>query len=298
MPDLFSRRRAIGLLAGGATLTNPRTLSGPASGSIHTQFALKEALKGHINHSVCQWCYDKIPLMDLAKAAKGMGIKSVELLTPGQWRQVQTLGLTCAMGYPDGPGADIERGFNDPTFHDALVQSYETAIPLAAKDGIRQLICFSGNRGKLTDEQGLANCATALKRIMPTAEKHGVTIAMELLNSKIDHKDYQCDHTAWGVDLCKRVGSDRFRLLYDIYHMQIMEGDIIRTIQDNHPYISHYHTGGVPGRHEIDQTQELNYPAIMQAIVKTGYTGFVGQEFIPARDPLASLRQSITICDV
>ena len=228
-----------------------------------------------------------------------MGLKSVELLTPTQWREVQKIGLTCAIGYTDGPGAGIEHGFNDPTFHNELVKSYEETIPIAAKDGIPQLICFSGNRGKLTDEQGWEHCASALKRIMPTAEKHGVTVVMELLNSKVDHKDYQCDHTAWGVELVKRVGSDRFKLLYDIYHMQIMEGDVIRTIRENHRYISHYHTGGVPGRHEIDQTQELNYPAIMRAIVDTGYTGYIGQEFIPAsKNALASLKQSVQICDV
>lgn len=289
MPTYLTRRHALGVLTGGALLTqnNP------------TVPALEKVLKGHINHSVCQWCYEKIPLMDLAKAGKAMGLKSVELLTPAQWREVKTIGLTCAIGYPAGAGAGIERGFNDPTFHDALVKSYEETIPVAARDGIPQLICFSGNRGKLTDEQGLDHCAKALKRIMPTAEKHGVTVTMELLNSKVDHKDYQCDHTAWGVELAKRVGSDRFKLLYDIYHMQIMEGDVIRTIRENSPYIGHYHTGGVPGRHEIDQTQELNYPAIMEAIVKTGYKGYVGQEFIPAgRDPLASLRQAVTLCDV
>ena len=280
------------MLTSGAVLTQvnpaPDNSTAPAT----------SALKGRINHSVCQWCYEKIPLMDLARAGKAMGLKSVELLTPAQWQQVKTIGLTCAIGYPAGDGAGIERGFNDPTFHDALVKSYETSIPAAAKDGVPQLICFSGNRGKLTDAQGIDHCAQALKRIMPTAEKHGVTVAMELLNSKVDHKDYQCDHTAWGVELVKRVGSNRFKLLYDIYHMQIMEGDVIRTIRDNHQYISHYHTGGVPGRHEIDQTQELNYPAIMEAIVQTGYQGYVGQEFVPAKDPLTSLKQAVLICDV
>ena len=286
MPNQLSRRNVLGLLATGTTLLNS-PLPEPA------------ALKGRINQSVCQWCYEKIPLMELAKSAKSLGLKSVELLTPTQWREVQKIGLTCAIAYTDGPGAGIERGFNDPTFHNELVKSYEETIPIAAKDGIPQLICFSGNRGKLTDEQGWEYCASALKRIMPTAEKHGVTVVMELLNSKVDHKDYQCDHTAWGVELVKRVGSDRFKLLYDIYHMQIMEGDVIRTIRENHRYISHYHTGGVPGRHEIDQTQELNYPAIMRAIVDTGYTGYIGQEFIPAsKNALASLKQSVQICDV
>ena len=293
MPYSLSRRKALHTLAGSSALLTQPARVWAENG------ATPPTLKGRINHSVCQWCYEKIPLIDLAKAAKAMGIISVELLTPAQWRDVKKLGLTCAIGYTDGAGSGIERGFNDPTFHNELVRSYEETIPQAAKDGISQLICFSGNRGKLTDEQGLSHCAEALKRIMPTAEKHGVTIVMELLNSKVDHKDYQCDHTAWGVELAKRVGSERFKLLYDIYHMQIMEGDVIRTIQNNHQYISHYHTGGVPGRHEIDETQELNYPAIMEAIVKTGYRGYVGQEFVPAsNDPLASLKQSIRICDV
>ncbi len=291
MPTFFSRRQALGVLAG-----SPALLHGPAEWLANPR---PPALKGRINHSVCQWCYEKIPLPDLARAAKAMGIQSVELLTPTQWREVQKLGLTCAIGYPAGAGAGIERGFNDPTFHDELVRSYEETIPVAARDGIQRLICFSGNRGILTDEQGLNHCAEGLKRLTPTAEKHGVTLVMELLNSKVDHKDYQCDHTAWGVELVKRVGSERFRLLYDIYHMQIMEGDVIQTIRDNHRYIAHYHTGGVPGRHEIDQTQELNYPAIMEALVKTGYQGFVGQEFIPAgKDALASLKQAVLLCDV
>ncbi|NJO03650.1 MAG: TIM barrel protein, partial [Bacteroidia bacterium] len=190
-------------------------------------------------------------------------------------------------------------GFNDPQYHDQLVKGYLEVIPKAAEAGISSLICFSGNRNGLDDETGMKNCALGLKKIMATAEKYRVNIVMELLNSKIDHKDYQCDHTTWGVALADAIGSDRFKLLYDIYHMQIMEGDVIRTIRDYQKYIAHYHTGGVPGRNEIDESQELYYPAIMKAIVETGYAGFVGQEFIPKRtDKISSLKQGLEICQV
>ena len=168
-----------------------------------------------------------------------------------------------------------------------------------AEAGYPNIICFSGNRRGLPDEQGIENCAIGIKRFIATAEKHKVNVTMELLNSKVNHKDYMCDHTAWGVELCKRVGSERFKLLYDIYHMQIMEGDLIATIKQNKQYIAHYHTGGVPGRHEIDETQEINYPSVMKAIVQTGYKGHVAQEFIPARpDVIGSLKQGVEICDV
>lgn len=179
------------------------------------------------------------------------------------------------------------------------MSAYEQRLRETAAAGYERLICFSGNREGLDDETGLAHCVTGLKRILPLAEKLQVTLCMELLNSKRNHLDYQCDHTAWGVELVKRMSSARFKLLYDIYHMQIMEGDICDTIRENHLYIDHYHTGGVPGRHEIDQTQELNYARIMQTIMATGYTGYVAQEFVPkGPDPLASLKQAVQICDV
>jgi hydroxypyruvate isomerase len=253
--------------------------------------------KGRVNHSVCRWCYNNISLDDLCKASKEIGIQSVELQGPDEWPTLQKYGLTCAMA--NGAGMGIERGFNRIEHHERLIRDYERVIPLVAKAGLKNLICFSGNRAGLDDEQGIKNCAEGLKKLMPTAEKHNVVIVMELLNSKVNHKDYQCDKTPWGVELCKAVGSDHFKLLYDIYHMQIMEGDVIATIRKYHPYIAHYHTGGVPGRAEIDETQELNYPAIIKAIVDTGYKGFVAQEFIPKRpNPLASLRQGVDICDV
>jgi hydroxypyruvate isomerase len=197
----------------------------------------------------------------------------------------------------NGPGG-ITKGFNRIEHHDELIEGFERMIPLVAQAGFPNIICFSGNRDGLDDEQGLKNCAVGLKQIMNLAEKHKVTVCMELLNSKVNHKDYQCDHTLWGVELAKLIGSERFKLLYDIYHMQIMEGDVIRTIQTYHDYIGHYHTGGNPGRHEIDATQELNYPAICQAIVETGFKGYVAQEFIPIRHPLGSLYEAVRTCDV
>ena len=261
---------------------------------------MDNSLKGRINHSACRWCYSTIPFEDLCKSAKEIGMKSIELTGPAEWEILKKYDLTSGMGMGDYPkGMGLPNFFNKVQNHDQLVAFYEDLIPKAAKAGVNNVICFSGNRDGLSDEQGLINCKKGLQRIMKTAEKHNVTVSMELLNSKVNHKDYQCDHTEWGAVLCEMVGSDKFKLLYDIYHMQIMEGDVIATIKKFYPYISHYHTGGVPGRNEIDDTQELNYPAIMKAIVDTGYKGFVGQEFIPARpDKIASLKQGIMICDV
>lgn len=258
---------------------------------------LSPELKNNINHSVCQWCYSSIPLEDLVKSAKEIGLKSVELLGPDQWPVAIRHGLTCAMGYATTIG--LNKGFNDPSLHEQLLKDYTTNIPKAAAAGLKNVICFSGNANGLSDEQGLENCAKGLEPVLKVAAKHNITVCMELLNSKVDHKDYQCDHTEWGAKLCEKLGSESFKLLYDIYHMQIMEGDVIATIRKHSKYIAHYHTGGVPGRNEIDETQELYYPAIMQAIVATGFKGFVAQEFIPKRpDKLASLKQGVGICDV
>jgi hydroxypyruvate isomerase len=258
---------------------------------------LPAELKNNINHSVCQWCYNSIPLEDLAKAAKEIGLKSIELLGPDKWPIVQKHGLTCAMAY--GTDVGLNKGFNDPSLHEKLLKDYSVSIPKAADAGLKSVICFSGNANGMSYEQGLENCARGLEPVLKIAEKHNIFLTMELLNSKVDHKDYQCDHTEWGVKLCEKAGSPNFKLLYDIYHMQIMEGDVIATIRKHNKYIGHYHTGGVPGRNEIDETQELNYPAIMRAILETGYKGFVGQEFIPKRpDKLASLKQGVGICDV
>ncbi|HRE82262.1 MAG TPA: TIM barrel protein, partial [Opitutaceae bacterium] len=280
MPHPITRRKAVASLTGALLLgTQARTLEAAANA---TSSAMTS---GSYRHSVCKWCYKNIPLADLAAAAKGLGLDSIELLGPADWPTLKAHGLTCAMA--SGPGT-IEHGFNRRENHEKLVSGFLVRLQECADSGIPSVICFSGNRRGQSDEEGLEICAEGLKKIVGKAEQVGVTVCMELLNSRVNHADYQCDHTAWGVELCKRVGSDRFKLLYDIYHMQIMEGDIIRTIQKNHTYIGHYHTGGNPGRNEIDETQELFYPAIMRAIKATGYTGFVGQEFIPKRDPLKS----------
>jgi hydroxypyruvate isomerase len=262
-------------------------------------------LKGHINHSACKWCYPKVPLEEFCAAGKEMGLTSVDLVGPNDFATLKKHGLVSAMvSNPTAPGPDgkplgtIERAFNRKEHHDLLVQAYEPAIDAVADAGFKHLICFSGNRGGMDDETGLKNCAEGLKRLMARAEQKGVIIVMELLNSRVNHNDYMCDKSAWGVELCKAIGSEHFKLLYDIYHMQIMEGDVIATIRREHQYFAHYHTGGVPGRNEIDETQELNYPAIMKAIVETGYKGHVAQEFIPKREPLVSLKQAIGICDV
>ncbi|SKC87413.1 hydroxypyruvate isomerase family protein [Ohtaekwangia koreensis] len=295
MSQKSSRRSAIMKIAGSAAVAAAGlSLSHRLSAA---EAALEGNLKGKVNHSACRWCYSSIPLEDLCKAAKNIGLSSIELTGPEEWPILKKYGLTSAM--PWGAGKGITEGFNNPALHDELVKSYTDIIPKAAAAGLNQIICFSGNRNGLDDEKGIENCAIGLKRLMPIAEKYKVTMSMELLNSKVDHHDYQCDHTAWGAALCDKVGSDSFKLLYDIYHMQIMEGDVIATIRKFNKYISHYHTGGVPGRNEIDETQELNYPAIMKAIVETGFKGYVAQEFIPKReDKIASLKQGVLICDV
>ncbi|MCS6777703.1 MAG: TIM barrel protein [Chloroherpetonaceae bacterium] len=251
--------------------------------------------KAPLKQSVCRWCYGNMSLEDLCKNAAQIGIQSVELLSENEWEIVRKYNLTCAVA--NGPGGIVE-GWNRVADHDRLVRESERLLPKIAAAKLPCMIVFSGNRRGISDAEGLENCARGLKRIMPLAESLGVTVVMELLNSKRDHRDYQCDHTAWGVELCKRVGSNRFKLLYDIYHMQIMEGDIIQTIQNNIQYIAHFHTGGVPGRNEIDETQELNYARIARAIVDTGFQGYLAHEFIPRRDPMTSLRQAYQICKV
>jgi len=288
---VFRQVAAGGAAAAAAVALHPHVFGADAEGAGELK------LKGRINHSVCKWCYGKISLEELCKAAKAMGIKSIDLMGPKEWPILKKYGLTCAMA--GGAGMGIERGFNRLENHDKLVAGFEALIPQAADAGLENVICMSGNRAGLDDEKGIENCAIGLKRLMKLAEQKKVNVVMELLNSKVNHKDYQCDHTAWGVEVCKKVGSERCKLLYDIYHMQIMEGDLIDTIKKNIQYIAHFHTGGVPGRHEIDDTQEIYYPAVMRAIVETGFKGFVAQEFVP-RNPqaLESLRQAISICDV
>jgi hydroxypyruvate isomerase len=291
MKNSLTRRTALqSIAASGVALTS--LLSGRQTGAADSG----TPLKGNINHSVSRWCYNKIPLEELCQACKRIGIQSIELLGPQDWPTLKKYGLTCAMGTG---GYGIAKGFNRVENHDGLLELYEERIPEAAAAGVPNVICMSGNREGLDDEQGMKNCAQGVKRVLPLCEKYQVNLVMELLNSKVDHPDYMCDHTAWGVELCKMVGDERFKLLYDIYHMQIMEGDLIRTIRKSADYIGHYHTGGNPGRNEIDETQEIYYPAVMRAIVETGYQGFVGQEFVPkGPDPLASMEKCVRICDV
>jgi hydroxypyruvate isomerase len=283
------RREAIGALAGvavsGALVTGAGGYRLPVLGH----------RTGRLRQSVSRWCYGKIPLDDLCIAAKEIGLVAIDLLDETDWATPAKHGLTCAMA--NGFGT-IPRGFNRPDNHDKLVADAERMIPLAAAAGVPNIVCFSGNRAGMSDGEGIANCTAGLKRLMPTAERFGVTLCLELLNSKVDHKDYHADHTAWGVRVVEGVGSPRLKLLYDIYHMQVMEGDVVATIRAASPHIAHYHTGGVPGRNEIDDTQELNYRRVAQAIADTGFTGFLAHEFVPKREPLKSLREAYEICDV
>lgn len=269
-------------------------ISSPAMASGREEYVSE--LKGNIHHSACYWCYNSIPLDTFLQHLTTLGIKAIDLVGPEDWPHLKKHGIHASMCWGAG---GIPDGWNDPQFRDTLIESYTDMIPKVAEAGYTNLICFSGNSRGISRSEGLKNCAEGLKQVLPLAEKHGVVLQMELLNSKVDHADYMCDHAEWGVDLCEKLGSENFKLLYDIYHMQIMEGDIIRTIKEFHPYFGHYHTGGNPGRHEIDETQELFYPAIMRAILETGYQGYVAQEFIPSwEDKIAALKQGVTICDV
>ncbi|MCS6967491.1 MAG: TIM barrel protein [Cytophagales bacterium] len=256
--------------------------------------------EGKIRHSVARWCFSDYKLEELCTAAKRIGIEAIDLLNVEELPKLQKHGLTCPMVAAIRGGYGITKGWNKPEHHEGLFKLYaELLIPKTAEAGMPNVICFSGNREGLSDEQGLQHCVEGLKKLLPIAEKYKVTLVMELLNSKVDHPDYMCDRSAWGIELCKRLDSEYFKLLYDIYHMQIMEGDIIRTIKEYHRYFAHYHTAGVPGRNEIDHTQELNYPAIMRAIVETGYKGFVAHEFLPKNpNKLLSLEQAVKICSV
>ena len=297
MDTNLNRRTAIkGILAGTAVMGIPSGFSALAMPMNNTEVQLG-ALKGNINHSVSRWCFDNLDLDTLCIEAKKIGITGIDLVGPSSWPTLKKYDLVSTMC--NGAEINLVDGFNDLKFHETLIKNYTEMIPLVAEAGYKNLICFSGSRRGKTDEEGWNNCIVGLQKLLPLAEKHNVVLVMELLNSKIDHKDYQCDRTSWGVELAKRLNSENFKLLYDIYHMQIDEGDVIRNIRDNHQYIAHFHTAGVPGRNEIDNTQELNYEAIMKAIAKTGFKGFVGQEFIPKNpDKLASLKQAIAICDI
>jgi len=254
--------------------------------------------KGRLKQSVSRWPYSKIPLPEFCDACKAMGLVAIDLLQPAEWDVVRERGLVCSMGYPTERRDFLSNGFNNRASHAMLIGELERTIPVAAKKGVPNVIAMFGNREGRSNAEGIKACSEGLKRIAPLAEQHGVTICVELLNSKVDHKDYQGDHTAFGVEVMKSVGSPRVKLLYDIYHMQIMEGDVIRTVRDNIQYIAHFHTGGVPGRHELDDTQELNWRTVAKAIADTGFSGFVAHEFVPTRDPLSSLREAVEVCSV
>jgi hydroxypyruvate isomerase len=252
--------------------------------------------KGRIHQSVCQWCYPNLAIDQLAESAASIGLRGVDLLQPEQYEIPRRYGLICTMGYAGG--GEIGKALNRIENHTAIEQAFRTNIPLAAKAGVPNVITFSGNRAGMSDEEGARNTVTGLNRVKKIAEDHGVTVCLELLNSKRDHHDYMCDHTAWGVRVVQEVNSPNVKLLYDIYHMQIMEGDLIETIRQNVQWIGHFHTGGVPGRHELDGRQEIQWAAVMNGIADAGFKGYVAHEFVPTGDPMMSLRQAADLCDV
>ncbi|MCD2421653.1 TIM barrel protein [Niabella pedocola] len=291
-----SRRKAI------QTIAITAALAGNVSGwsSVLKNNKKNMSLKGNINHSVCRWTYGSLSLEQLCTTVKELGFAAIDLVGPKDWDTLKKHGIYSSMC--NGAEINLVDGWNEPNFHSTLIKNYTEHIEYVAKAGYKNLICFSGNRRGMDDESGLKNCVQGLKKILQHAEKHNVTLIMELLNSKVDHHDYMCDHSAWGVELCKRLGSDHFKLLYDIYHMQVDEGNVIANIRSFHPYFAHYHTAGVPGRHELNELQELNYPAIMKAIAATGFKGYVAQEFIPTgktdEDRKQALKDAVLVCDV
>lgn len=261
--------------------------SDSSSGTVH---------KGRIRQSVCQWCYPHIPVDQLAEYGAKIGLRGVDLLQPEEYEIPRRYGLVCTMGYAGG--GEIGKALNRVENHAAIEQALRANLPRAAKAGVPNVITFSGNRGGMTDDEGARNTIAGLNRVKKIAEDQGVTICMELLNSKRDHHDYMCDHTAWGVRVVQEVSSPNVKLLYDIYHMQIMEGDLISTIRENIQWIGHFHTGGVPGRHELDGTQEVQWDGVMRAIVEAGFGGYVAHEFVPAGDARESLRRAVELCDI
>ena len=294
----FTRREA---LAAGLSAVAAGKLAASADAATvaqtpSPQTSGRAVTRGRLKQSVARWCYNKIPLPEFCKAIADMGLTAIDLLEEPEWPIARDHGLICAMAYAGG--GSIPNALNVKANHDAIVKNFEQTIPRAAQFKIPNVITFFGNRRGMPDAEAIANCIEGLNRVKKIAEDSGVTICVELLNSKVNHKDYQGDHTAFGVEVVKAVNSPRVKLLYDIYHMQIMEGDLIRTIRDNRQYIAHFHTGGVPDRHELDATQEVNWRAVATAIVDTGYQGYFAHEFVPTRDPLTSLREAVALCDV
>ena len=290
----MNRRKLIKNLTLGSLLL-PTVFDVRANESQQSQ--TNNALKNNINHSVCAWTFGDLSIDELCILVKKIGFRNIDLVEPKDFEILKKHGINCSMC--TGAHISLTEGWNNSVNHQTLIQRYTKHINLVADAGYTNLICFSGNRNGMSDADGLKNCVEGLKQILPLAEKRGVVIQMELFNSRVDHPDYMADSSAWGIELCKALGSENFKLLFDIYHMQIMEGDIIRSIQKNHQYFGHYHTAGVPGRNEIGDDQELFYPAIMKAIVATGYKGFVAQEFMAkSKNKEKSLKEAITICDV
>ena len=296
----MKRRKAIkniGLGIGSVTVAGSLVTACSETSESAESKESQSKITSKVNHSACRWCYRDIPLEEFAREGKKIGLKAIDLLKPDEWSIVNKEGLECSLA--TDVFADIQNGFNDVSNHTHLQSKYTGLINSAADAGVKRVIVFSGNRNGISDEVGIENCALGLDPLVKLAEKRNVTLVMELLNSKVDHADYQCDHTPWGVGLAEKIGSDRFKLLYDIYHMQIMEGDVIATIKKYHKYIDHYHTGGVPGRNEINKSQELYYPAIIKAIVDTGFDGYIAQEFIPTYpNKLEALKEAVSICNV
>ena len=271
------------------------TLGAPGAGAQTQEKAVK---RGRLRQSVCRWCYAKIPLEEFCRSAAAMGLTAVDLLQPEEWEVAAKHGLTCSTGFPGQGGGSIPDALNNRALHDTIVKTFEGVLPKAKQMGVPNLITFFGNRRGMADNEAADNCyrlSHAARAHCRGERRHDL---VELLNSKVDHADYQGDHTAFGVKVVKAVNSPRVKLLYDIYHMQIMEGDVIRTIQQNKEWFAHYHTGGVPGRHELDERRSCNWPAIAKAIVDTGFMGYFAHEFIPTRDPMTSLREAVVLCDV
>ena len=294
----ISRRDMLARAAGGAAIL-------AATGALSTSIGFAQpfdlsSIEGpvmrnnRINQTICRWCYNSMTLDQLCQVAVKLGYKAIDLVGPPDFATLKKYGLIGSMTNSH----TINKGLNHKENWDECLGKIREAVEATSDAGFPNVICFSGTRNGMDADEGMKNCEEALKQVVGLAEKKNVTICMELLNSKVDHHDYMCDHTAWGVPLCKKVGSERFKLLYDIYHMQIMEGDVIRTIRDHKECFAHFHTGGIPGRHEIDDTQELFYPAVMRAIADLGYKGWVGQEFLPVHNPVESLARAAKICDV
>ncbi|MFC4699403.1 hydroxypyruvate isomerase family protein [Glaciecola siphonariae] len=284
----------------GLAVTSAVAASGMVGAASELKPASAKKLKGNINHAVSSWTYGHLSIEELCILVKSLGFSAIDLVGPKDWPTLKKYGIDSSMC--NGAEPNLEDGFIHPEHHDDLEKRYLRHIDLVAEAGYKNLVCFSGNARGMSPDVGLENAIAGLRRVVPHAEKRGVILQLELFNSKIDHPDYMADNSAWGIELCKAIDSPNFKLLYDIYHMQIEEGDIIRTITNNHQYFGHYHTAGVPGRNEIDDTQELFYPAIAKAIVKTGFKGYLAQEFIPTPDTAQgkamSLKNAIDICDV